>query len=73
MNLNSKVAIITGGGQGIGRALSLGFASYGASVVIADINDTGAQETADMIREAGGTAFPVHLDVSSEASVQALY
>lgn len=73
MNLNNKVTVITGGGQGIGRALSLGFASYGASVVIADINDAGSRETADMIRAAGGIAHPVHLDVSSEDSVQALY
>ena len=73
MNLNDKVTIITGGGQGIGRALSLGFASYGASVVIADINDKGSEETAAMIREAGGTAFVAHLDVADEASIQAMY
>ena len=73
MNLNQKVTIITGGGQGIGRALSLGFAAYGATVVIADINEQGAKDTVAMIRETGGTALAVHLDVADETSVQALY
>ena len=73
MNLQDKVTIITGGGQGIGRAISLRFASYGAIIVIADINEKGSEETASMIQEAGGTAFVVRLDVSDEASVQNLY
>ncbi|NLW81468.1 MAG: SDR family oxidoreductase [Desulfovibrionales bacterium] len=73
MNLNDKVTIITGGGQGIGRALSLGFAGYGATVIVADINEQGTQGTVDIIRKEGGKAQGVHLDVTDEASVQALF
>lgn len=65
LNLAGKVAIVTGGGQGMGRAYCLGFAEEGASVVVADINSETARQTADEIRDRGGKALSVKVDVSS--------
>jgi NAD(P)-dependent dehydrogenase (short-subunit alcohol dehydrogenase family) len=64
MRLENKVALITGASSGIGRETSLLFASEGAKVVAADINDAGGEETIQMIRDAGGEATYVHADVS---------
>ena len=66
--LDNKVAIITGAASGIGRATALRFASEGARVVVADLNEDEGSVLAD---ELGGTY--VHVDVASEASVQAMY
>ena len=66
MLLNDKVAIITGAGQGIGRAYALGFAGEGAKVVIADINEENGQNVADKINADGGEALAVQTDVSNE-------
>src|SRR3954465_14580216 len=49
-----KVAFVTGGGNGIGRAAALAFAREGASVVVADVSEQGNRETARMIERAGG-------------------
>ncbi|MBI4333792.1 MAG: glucose 1-dehydrogenase [Chloroflexi bacterium] len=68
MRLADKVAIITGAGRGIGKAYALGFAAEGAKVVIADIIFENAEAAAKEIENKGGVAFPVHADVSSEAS-----
>ena len=73
MRLEGKIAIITGGAQGIGRAASEHFAAEGAKVVIADINEEGGTETASAITKAGGTAQFVHADVSNEESVRKLF
>jgi meso-butanediol dehydrogenase / (S,S)-butanediol dehydrogenase / diacetyl reductase len=54
--LNEKVAIVTGAARGIGRAAALLFAKEGASVAIADLDETNGQETASLIRSAGGQA-----------------
>jgi NAD(P)-dependent dehydrogenase (short-subunit alcohol dehydrogenase family) len=67
---DAKVAIITGASSGIGRAAALAFAREGAKVVVADINEAGGKETADLIIEAGGEAFFVATDVSDLASVE---
>jgi len=64
MRLQNKVALITGGGSGIGRETGLLFAREGAAVVVADVNDTGADETVTRIKSAGGKAVAVHADVS---------
>lgn len=70
--MKDKVALVTGSGSGIGRATALEFVSRGASVMIADFNLEGAQETVRQIEEAGGKAEAVKVDVSDEASVEAM-
>ena len=61
--LAGKAALITGGGNGIGRATALLFAREGARVAAADLNLEGAEETAAMIREAGGEALALPVEV----------
>ncbi|MDI2128470.1 SDR family NAD(P)-dependent oxidoreductase [Yinghuangia seranimata] len=70
--LDGKVAIVTGGASGIGRATALTFAREGAAVVVADIDADGAARTAAEITEAGGQAHAVTADVSAEADCAAL-
>jgi NAD(P)-dependent dehydrogenase (short-subunit alcohol dehydrogenase family) len=70
--LDGKVAIITGAGSGMGRAMALLFAGEGARVVAADIADDGGRETVSAIEQAGGTARFVHTDVSRAAEVKNL-
>lgn len=68
--LSGKVAIITGGAGGIGRAYCLGFAREGAAVAVADLGDASA--TVAEIEAAGGRAIAVQVDVSDEASTEAM-
>jgi dihydroanticapsin dehydrogenase len=68
--LEGKVAIVTGGAEGIGKATAELFAREGAAVVIADINDALGTETARAITAAGGRALCVGCDVADEASVR---
>ena len=72
MQLQDKVAIITGAATGIGRATALLFAKEGASVVVADINEDDAQRTVADIEDKGGSARFVQTDVSEAEGVQAL-
>jgi len=58
-----RIAIVTGGGSGIGRGISQELASRGARVVVADINVAGAKETVSAIKAGGGSAKAVRLDV----------
>jgi len=70
MKLKDKVAIITGGGQGIGKEYALGFARQGAKVVIAEIKLENAQQVVTEIESKGGKALALRTDVTSEADAQ---
>lgn len=67
--LKGKVALITGGGNGIGRASALAFAAEGGKLIIADFRADAAKAVVDEISASGGTAFAVTGDVSDEAAV----
>jgi NAD(P)-dependent dehydrogenase (short-subunit alcohol dehydrogenase family) len=69
MRLEGKVALITGGGSGMGRVASELFAGEGAKVVLTDVNDEAGEATAAAI---GGSAIFVHADVSKEADAEAM-
>jgi len=71
--LKDQVAVITGGAQGIGRAICETLAANGATVVVADLNLAGAQQTAAEISQGGARAIAAHVDVAEESSVRALY
>jgi sorbitol-6-phosphate 2-dehydrogenase len=72
--LKNKIAIITGGAQGLGQAVSERLAREGCQVVIADVNEKGVTETADAIAKATGQrVVGVKVDVTQEADVKALF
>ena len=68
IDLEGRVAVVTGAAQGIGRGYALTLAEHGAAVVVADLNTAGARETADVIEQHGGSALPVTVDVSDRDS-----
>jgi NAD(P)-dependent dehydrogenase (short-subunit alcohol dehydrogenase family) len=70
--LKDKAGIVTGAGVGIGRAIAVAMARAGARVVVADLNIETANETADLIKAAGGDAVAFKADVSDEPQVKAL-
>ena len=70
--LDGKVALVTGGASGIGRATALTFAREGAKLMIADLNEAGGQQTVHMITENGGEATFVQVDVTQAAAVEAM-
>jgi 2-hydroxycyclohexanecarboxyl-CoA dehydrogenase len=67
----ARTALVTGGGRGIGRAIATGLATDGFQVVIVDLRQAEAQETAGLIEEAGGAALAVECDVADSGSVAA--
>jgi NAD(P)-dependent dehydrogenase (short-subunit alcohol dehydrogenase family) len=71
-SLEGKVVIITGAAGGLGRVFALAFADAGASVTAADINESGALETAALIQARGGRAIGLRVDVSDETSTRQL-
>ena len=68
--LRNKVAIVTGGGSGIGRATAIRLAAEGAKVMAADISDLGARETRRLITKAGGNAISLRADVTKAADME---
>jgi NAD(P)-dependent dehydrogenase (short-subunit alcohol dehydrogenase family) len=72
MGLEGKVAIVTGGARGLGRAIALELAAEGAKVVIADINQEEAKRVVEKVQKSGGTAVAIQVDVSNSAQVQAM-
>jgi acetoin reductase-like protein len=70
MRLDGKIAIVTGGAQGMGRAISMRYAAEGAKVIVADLNQAGADGVAAEITTAGGEAAGVQADVRDQAQVQ---
>ena len=71
-DMTGRVALVTGGGSGIGRATALAFARRGAQVVVADIDDAGAEETAALVVAEGADSSFVHADVADSAQVQTM-
>ena len=67
-----KVAVVTGAAGGIGRDYALGLARQGAKVVVADLDEGGADQTVKLIEEAGGESFAVAVDISDRDSTLAL-
>ncbi len=71
-DLSGQVACLTGGAGGMGRSTGIVLAQAGATVILADINEAGLEETARFIEDAGGKASTVRCDVTNEAEVEAL-
>jgi NAD(P)-dependent dehydrogenase (short-subunit alcohol dehydrogenase family) len=71
-SFGGKVAVVTGGGSGIGRALALALAREGARVVVADVDEVDAAETVRLATAAGAEALAVRTDVADRRQVEAL-
>ena len=72
MRLEGKIAAVTGGGSGMGKAISEAYAREGARVVVADLNLEAARGVAEQISGGGGEAVPVQTDVRDQAQAQAM-
>jgi NAD(P)-dependent dehydrogenase (short-subunit alcohol dehydrogenase family) len=70
--LNGRVSLITGASSGIGRSTAVVFAAYGASLLLADIDQVGGEETAELVATQGWKAIFVQTDVSSVRDVEAM-
>ena len=70
MDLKNRVAIVTGAGGGIGRAIAVKFAALGANVVVADIKEEGARETVFLVGKSGPKGLALNTDITSFAQVQ---
>lgn len=70
MKLDGKVALVTGAGSGMGRAMAILFAGEGAKVSVVDVNATGGQETAELVKQNGGTCQFISADVAKASDVE---
>lgn len=70
--LAGRLALVTGAGQGNGRTMAIGLSHAGARVIVTDLNRDAAEETARMVREAGGTAWAFGLDVTQADACRSL-
>jgi NAD(P)-dependent dehydrogenase (short-subunit alcohol dehydrogenase family) len=70
--VEGKVALVTGGASGIGRATAFAFAREGAKLIIADMQEDGGHQTVHMITEQGGEAIFIQVDVTSASAVEAM-
>jgi len=69
-SLKDRVAIVTGGGLGLGKAMALGFADFGADIVVAEINPEAAAATADEVRSKGRKALDIVVDIMDSQQVE---
>jgi len=72
LRITGKVAVITGAGRGIGRAIARRLASEGAKVVIADLDGAAAERVAEEVCSDGGSGLAIHVDVTDEAAVDGM-
>ena len=72
-DLTGRVAVVTGGGLGIGRAIALGLAEHGADVVVCDINDEALAETGARLAELGSDGATTHADIAEPADILRLF
>ena len=71
-SLSGRIALVTGGSSGIGRATALAFAREGARISVADLDEQGGEETVRMVKDGGGEAFFVRTDVSQATDAEAM-
>lgn len=72
-DMTGRVAVVTGGGSGLGRATSIELATAGAHVLVADVDAEGARATVDQVAQAGGKAEAVQLDVTDSSAVDTFF
>ncbi|WP_018601612.1 SDR family oxidoreductase [Mycobacterium sp. 155] len=72
MQIEDRVAIVTGAGSGIGRAVARVLSAAGTRVVVGDIDETGAAETAALVRDSGGSAVATRADAAATADIESL-
>jgi NAD(P)-dependent dehydrogenase (short-subunit alcohol dehydrogenase family) len=72
-SLENRVAMVTGGGRGLGAAICRELGRAGASVIVADVRPEGAEATAEAIRKEGGRARAIHLDVTRDEDAAAVF
>ncbi len=72
LGLNARIALVTGSGGGIGRAIALALAAEGATVAINDVNDAGIAETVRLVEAAGGRAVAANFDITDLTATRAM-